>query len=509
MKKYILFSLAALALSLTACEDTLDNVNSRPDEPTNEMISPDMQITNGIMATGYTTSSGSLAWYASSYTEQLVGVGANQMMQTELRRVSQVASSGTFDNEWNGTYGNILNLKLALAKAEEGGAYSNQVDVRGMIKTMLALNYGMLTDLFGDIPCSEAGESSQPRVDSQEAVYNEIFSLLNSALSDFESANESGASYAGSHDILYNGDLSQWEAFVYALTARYKLHLMHVDSNAAAEALAAAQTAKELGFEGAEITGFSSYTNNASNPWAAYWEDRNYNAASTTVNDILVDRNDPRQPIYLAPWTYNGAQVLADQPATPGDSEDAMVTYGVSVGAGFAIPAWLNGYEYAAAEAASIHLLSKAELYFILAELEARNGSDYNADLTTAVEASFADYGSFGIALNGTAADYVASLSSRLQSNAVKEILVQKYISQCRDEQIETYNDLRRTNALGSSDSGYEYVALTNPLNTQNGVNRWPLRYPYGNSDVVANPNVSALYGDGMYVYTQPIWWAN
>lgn len=503
MKKYILFSLAALSLALTACEDELDKINERPDNPSDEMISPDLQLTDGIMSTGYTTTSGALAWYVSSYTEQLVGVGYNQLYQTEMRNVSTVASSSTFNNEWNGTYANVLNLKLALAKAEEGGLYSGYVDVRGMLKTMLALNYGVLTDMFGDIPCSEAGLVKQPKLDSQREVYNEIFTLLDGALSDFDAAEADGVSLAGEHDILYNGDLDKWKAFAYALKARYKLHLMHVDGNARSEALAAAQTAKELGFDGAEITGFTGYASNSCNPWAAFWEDRNYNAASTTLNDILAERNDPRQPVYLAPWTYDGAQVLAAGPARPGVREDAQVIYGLSVGEGFAVPAWLNAYEYAAAETASIHLLSKSELYFILAELEAREGSDYSDDLATAVEASFADYGSFGIALSGNAADYVASLSARLQNGAVKEILVQKYIAQARDEQLETYNDLRRAAALGES-----YVTLTNALNTQNGANRWPLRLPYGNSDVVSNPNVKEAYGDGMYVYSEPVWWA-
>ena len=504
MKKYILFALAAVAVSLTACEDELDKINNRPDNPSNELISPDLQLPDGIMATGFTTSSGSLAWYASSFTEQLVGVGGNQFMQTELRNVSQVANSSTFDNEWNGTYSNVLNLKLALEKAEEGGAYSTQIDVRGMLKTLLALNYGILTDLFGDIPCSEAALVKQPKLDAQEDVYTEIFSLLDDAIADFAEAKAGGVAVADSHDILYGGDVDKWTAFAYALKARYKLHLMHVDGNASAEALAAAQQAKSLGFEGAEITGFTGYASNSSNPWAAFWEDRTYNAASKTVNDILAERNDPRQKVYLAPWTYDGAQVLADQPATPGDRVAASTYYGVSPGEGFAVPAWLNGYEYAAAETASIHLLSKSELYFILAELEARSNADYSDDLKTAVEASFADYGSFGIALSSTADDYVASLSGKLSDDAVKEILVQKYIAQCRDEQIETYNDIRRVRALGDDD----YVTLTNPLNTQSGANRWPLRYPYGNSDVVANPNVKAAYGDGMYVYTEPIWWA-
>ena len=442
MKKYIYLAAALLSLSLASCEDVMDDINKRPDNPANEMINPALQLTDGIMSTGFSTVSGNLAWVASSLTEQLVGVGLNQFYNLEIRNVSQTASSSTCNNEWNSTYYNINNLKLALAKAEEGGLYPEYVDVRGMVKTLLALNYGILTDLFGDIPCSEATENTQPKVDKQQDVYTTIFSYLDGAIADLESAKADGVAFAGSQDILYNGDLDKWIAFAYALKARYNLHLMAVDQNAAANALAAAQKAKELGFDGAEITGFTSYASSNCNPWAAFWGDRNYNAASKTVADLMNDRNDPRIDVYATPWAYQGV-VLATGVAVPGNLEDARTVYGTAEGEGFALPAWLNVYSFAEGEAASIHLMSKAELYFILAELEARNGADYSEDFAVAVEASFADYGNFGVAVNGTAADYVASLSSRLSENALKEIMIQKYLSQCRDEQIETYNDFR------------------------------------------------------------------
>ena len=466
----------------------MDDINKKPDNPANDMINPALQLTDGIMSTGYTTVSGNLAWGASSLTEQLVGVGMNQFYDLEIRNVSQTASSSTYNNEWNGTYYNIYNLKLAVAKSEEGGAYSEYVDVRGMSKVLLALNFGVLTDLFGDIPCSEATENTQPKVDKQQDVYTTIFSYLDGAIADLESAKADGVAFAGSQDILYNGDLDKWIAFAYALKARYNLHLMAVDQNAAANALAAAQKAKELGFDGAEITGFTSYASSNCNPWAAFWGDRNYNAASKTVADLMNDRNDPRIDVYATPWAYQGV-VLATGVAVPGNLEDARTVYGTAEGEGFALPAWLNVYSF----------------YFILAELEARNGSDYSEDFAAAIEASFADYGSFGVAVNGTAADYVASLSSRLSENALKEIMIQKYLSQCRDEQIETYNDFRRMEALGNAG---DYVQKTNGYNTQGGNNRWPVRYPYGNSDVIANPNIADLYGDGMYVFSEKVWWA-
>lgn len=503
MKKYILIALTAAAFS-SCTEDVMDRINNRPDNPGDDIVAPTLQISDGIMATGFSVTSGDLSFYSASYTEQLVGVGYNQFYNAEIRRTSTLASSSTFNNTWNAGYSNILNLKKAIAKSEDGAAFSSYIDVRGMAKTMLALNYGVFTDAFGDIPCSEAGISTQPKVDSQESVYTEIFRLLDDAIADFDKAAAAGASFAGKQDILFGGDVSKWKAFAYALKARYKLHLMKVDPQAAADALAAAETAKSLGFDGADITGFKAYSSSNSNPWAAFWGDRMSHSASKTVADLLTERADPRLDVYATPWAYNG-EVLSTAIATPGKESDAQTIYGVSEGEGFALPAWLNVYSYSEGEAASIHLLSKAEFYFILAELKARSNADYSSDLKAAVKASFDDYGSFGVTMTSDADSYYATLAAKLAANPIKEIMVQKYIAQCRDEHLEAFNDLRRFEALGEQ---ADYVAMTNPQNVQSGANRFPQRMPYGNSDVIANPNITTLYGDGLYVFTEKVWWA-
>jgi len=39
-------------------------------------------------------------------------------------------------------------------------------------------------------------------------------------------------------------------------------------------------------------------------------------------------------------------------------------------------------------------------------------------------------------------------------------------------------------------------------------MNRVPKRLPYGNDSVLNNPTIAEAYGDGFYVYDQPVWWA-
>ena len=197
----------------------------------------------------------------------------------------------------------------------------------------------------------------------------------------------------------------------------------------------------------------------------------------------MTSLNDPR----LLAYTYGGDAT----PVAPGDKDASELMDGSLL-----YPAWYD------LGSQPVHLMSKAELYFILAEAQLRLGEDATAAFQTAVTASIEEIfdlvGPDYIDKNNSDVNaYVASLGTP----DLKKLFQQKYLAQCMDEQVETYNDIRRLQAMGES-----YITLTNPMNTQSGINRFPYRLPYGNSAVLGNPNVAAAYGDGFYVYTEKTW---
>ena len=111
MKHLILF-VSAVFIGLTSCtEDMLDTINKDNEHPSPETVAASLQLTDAIMATGFSTVSGDYAFYLSSLNEQEIGVGNNQMMRAELRNASEWAASTTFNNVWNATYGNLMNIR--------------------------------------------------------------------------------------------------------------------------------------------------------------------------------------------------------------------------------------------------------------------------------------------------------------------------------------------------------------------------------------------------------------
>ena len=242
-----------------------------------------------------------------------------------------------------------------------------------------------------------------------------------------------------------------------------------------AKAKEAAVKAIELGFEGCEITEFNGVT--CDNPWSAYVWSRYYTGCSATVTKLMEATGDPRLFLY----TYYGDAAVYE----PGDAEGAKVS------ACYDCPAW-----YMDLGSQPIHIFSLSELYFILAECQLRMGEDATVAFQTAVAESVDEiYSWFGEDGGGDV------FAESLGTPDLKALFEQKYLAQCVDEQIETYNDIRRVEAMGE-----KYINLTNPNNVQSGINRWPYCLPYGNSSVISNPYVKEAYGDGTYIYSKKTW---
>ena len=490
MKMKYLYGLALATMLFSSCsENLMDRVNRKETSKTADKVAAKFQLTDAEVATAYSTVNGAYAWYVSSYTEQLFGTGNNQMMKAELRNPSETASATTFNNEWNSTYLNLHNIYQMIEKCSEGGINASQSDLLGMAQILNAINWGVLTDLHGDVPFTECFTGNPaPKIDTQESIYTAILKMLDDAQTNLAN----GGSNAGEQDLFFGGDTEKWSAFGHAVKARYLLHTYGRNKSVLSEVVKEAQAAIDGGFTGCYLKVFNGVT--ADNAWSAYQWSRYYIGSNKTVDDLMLEREDPREPLY----NYDGLGTGEDIIGEPGNADQATLVEALNE------PAWLeNG-------AANLVIMSESELYFILAEAQAILGQDATAAFEKAVSSNVKEY--FAIAgeeiEDADVEDYIEGLADLFAADPLKEIRIQKYLAQTRGEVIETYNDMRR---IIYTDGKYP-VEMKNPNNTSSVGNRWPLRLPYGDSDVVSNPNVTAAFGSGneagMYVFTENVWWA-
>lgn len=462
--KYLFIASAAL-LTLGGCsEDLMDSINHERNDAT------DMTAVNMLPAveikTAFETAGTDLAWYASVYVEHSAGTWGQH--STADKRVAQNDAS-IFGNNWNSTYDILKTLKVIENKCSVGGIEEGNNKVLGMAQVLTAYNLGVLTDLFGDVPFSEALQGAvnmQPKFDKQQDLYAFIQSHLDEAIVNLAKAGLNPAS----KDYFYSGNTAQWIKAAWALKARYYLRLSNVDANASTKALTCMATAFASNADGFV---FAKYEDSAigENPWFQFLNDRTHLSVSKNIHDVMNTRNDPRMSEYFdmtsgSEWAANG---LADQ--------NQGGRYYVSL--------------ISQDNVAPTPIMTYHELKFIEAEAKFRTGAaDWKNSLQQAIAANFAYHGSTADA----AAYFTAEVDPRLTAgNEIQEIITQKWIALYEAEAIESYNDYRRTG----------FPVMTNPLNltaTAGFVNR----FPYGISEVSSNgANVPDID-----VFKDKVWWA-
>ncbi len=94
---------------------------------------------------------------------------------------------------------------------------------------MRALIFHRLTDIYGDVPYSEAGlgfyaSIFTPAYDTQESIYKDMLKELDAAANGFDA----GADQL-SGDLIFNGDFAKWKKFANSLMLRLAMRLTKVD----------------------------------------------------------------------------------------------------------------------------------------------------------------------------------------------------------------------------------------------------------------------------------------
>lgn len=456
-------------------DDINENVNNPIDVPTR------FAITDAMTSTAFSNTGSDISFYTGVYVELNAG-GFGQMYNAETRN-GEPRNQTTFNNSWNSQYQTLYNLKLIIDKCTTGEEKGNYTTL-GVAQILYAYNIALLTDMYGDVPFSEAlqpGVIFQPKLDRQEDLYKIVFATLEDAIVNL--GKTSTYPVLGTQDIIYQGNKAKWIKAANGLLARYTLHLSFKSPN----------YAKVLDYVSKSFTNqseeFKVKNDGIPNPYYQFDNDRGYLFASKSLFDKLNARaNDPRAEGY-----FEKIQKTSGAPLTY-----EFFINGVS-------PQSQN-YSYSGLIDSSnpIFMLSYHELLFIKAEAEARSSAAVTSttSLTAAVNAAFNKDEAVNFA--GTnAATYVAGLGIATNADLLKEIAVQKYLSFYENESAEAYNDYRRLLAMYGSAAAHP-IQLANPLNAS----QFPLRLPYGDSDVSTNNNVKAAFGDGTYVYSEKVWWA-
>lgn len=517
MKTYIHITKSIVAASvlsavLAGCsEDRMDEINKDINHTTS--VEARFILTDVITSTAFSNVGGDFNTYGSSYIEYEVGID-NQLYNAEIR-LNEPSASTTFNNTWGGLYTTLKNARIAIKQCQEGGRDEGNDVTRGISEVLAAYNSALLTDMFGDTPYSEAALMYEngvpvymlPKIDAQKEIYGETLQLLDKALADLLLSDKTPIADS---DLLYGGDAEKWTKLAYGLKARYTMRLLDRSANRDQDLKNILEYVSKSFASASEQAEFALYDANNINPLYGFFEARAALATSESLGEKLAERSDPRMYRAILSPAANGARTQVTGPtdknyvpAPNGSPEQSMQKYGVSV--------------FMFSQTAPTILLSYHELKFLEAEALCRLGRKDDAEpvlkeaivaglanAERSIAASVANLGkgmvstSTPVTPEEAAAYFDTKVKPLFDANPLKETMIQKYLAfwGASGETTEAYNDVRRLKGMGE-----DFITLKNK-------NKFPLRMPYGNTDTSANPVVKEAYGNGQYVYSEPVWWA-
>jgi hypothetical protein len=524
MKRYnkILFiGVLAATVGFSSCTDNFESINTNPNKIT--IADSTMACTSLFQVVLY-GSINNFAYYSWFWNDELIQFTAFTGGGTRQEHRYFIA-----DNNWQSVwnfytdYANNDVHMYGLAVAQK------KPSVQAVALTMKVLLMSNLTDMFGDIPYSEAFQYtnkgiSKPVFDSQESVYQQMFAELEKANAIY-ATNPYVESSQKTLDSMYGFDMASWRKFNNSLYLRLLCRISGRTSTVVDGSKTVAQKMQQIVSDPTTYPVFTSNDDNATvkftgvAPFYSKFNPADYTADEFTTGGykltqqlikmtVLNDANgketyeDPRLQIYgkkannYSYWkgTIAGCTTLEQNEADKGAS-------------------YLN-YEVFCRTTTDEWYMDYAELQFILAEAaekgyisggEAAAKSYYEA----AVAASMQKWSAMGAYSKTPCSisddDVKVFLNSDLASwdkaeNKEELIANQKYLALFMTG-MEAYHEYRRTG----------YPVLTIGKGTEFNDYILPTRFAYPNTTMATNSdNAKAALQrmGGENDMKTPVWWS-
>jgi hypothetical protein len=302
----------ALAISMAACDRGLTEVNENPNDPADAPSK--FLIVQAIRETANRSVAGTMNYrYAGVWAQHFAEIQYSDEDRYKFR-------PGDLDGLWDEFYSNPL---LNLHRIAERNESPNQVAIALTLKSLV---YQVMTDLWGDIPYSEAlsGDKEDgtltPRYDKQSDIYAGLLADLTKAVAQIDAS----APRFGAEELIYGGNMDRWRKFANSLRLRVAMRMSEVDpARAASEFQAALDGGVFTSNADNAVLRYSS-DSNSRHPMHNDWRGRDDYSVSKTLVDILTNgdatgadlaNHDPRLAIFAertvsdtARITYRGHQ---------------------------------------------------------------------------------------------------------------------------------------------------------------------------------------------------------
>lgn len=293
-KKLYIMLLSALTLggTFTSCSDNhMESVNT--DDTKSPTINPNAQLTTALLQTyGDFGLMDTYRSYITGFTQYFAG-GWN---------VSFYAGAVNPDNDqmrliWDQYYPvGIKNLVDAIHNSKD------MPNTNAALRIHRVYLMSILTDTYGDIPCSEAGLGfiegiSNPKYDKQEDIYNWFFAELKDCVSQLGT----GSDRISGDVTSLNGDTDLWKKYANSLILRFAMRISDVNPALAQQEFEGV-LASESGYIG--NSNENAYVKYLDAPFTLYDGSRDLDFRANALSAILYGQ-DPTSPTFVCSTLFN------------------------------------------------------------------------------------------------------------------------------------------------------------------------------------------------------------
>jgi hypothetical protein len=530
LKNIIYISVVAITVAAgsVGCNKDRFDINRNINNPTDSTITYDLLLpaslnnTGKIIATdwaylqnwlGYWARSGT---YAPSVTEETYNV------TTSFRA-----------GIWTDFYDNLYDYQTMQNAATKNGA----AFYAGIARIMKAHNYGLLVDLYNNVPYTEAlkgSANSTPKYDKGLDIYKDLLRQVDTGMSLIKNAAVGTGTpnkTIATDDIMFKGDKTLWAKFGNTLKLRLLVHLMNGGILKPQEIVPGIDIPTEIAKITTEGSGFLTkdakvnpgYTSGKPNPFYGFYVSDPSDPAPSAQNSVYYKANeyairyyeyngDPRESKFyvagtgglkgvkygLPSNTANAGSVLAGiGPGVSGTADSAQRVMTAVEGLFLQAEATHRGFMPGGAVQAKILTNAGITESFLMLGLTSTQAASYISN-----NAGYGDV------------DYSApSLGAGLPGGGLATIIHQKWFALNATATFEVYSDYRRVDFNPPTVNHFVYGTISgfdpgppisvSPSNTRTEI---PVRLLYPQNEYNYNPaNVNAQ--GTIDAFTSKVFW--
>ncbi len=300
--------LLALVFALGACTKDFDTININPNRPSTVPLDY-LLAQSTLMIAGEGGDPGYRSWrtniiYCAMMMQHMSSVEVGFYRGTVYTFQGDL-SAAWFERAYPNSIKNLVNL-IELAKVDP-----KNVNITSMARILRVIEMATLTDIYGDVPYSEAGYGAltgvfSPKYDEQKAIYADMLKELDEA----GTALSASAYIPTASDFVFGGDMNKWKRATNSLMLRLAMRMQKAD---AAAAQTWAKKAADKGLMGSNddtfalkyVPGTTAGANSNPNSWNMAAIGRGIVTADNiqwgkTYIDALMKRKDPRISVVSA-----------------------------------------------------------------------------------------------------------------------------------------------------------------------------------------------------------------